>query len=226
MNKIDVSIKKMDKRVKQVLIQDKSLLSFWARYFSSKNDASIFIQNCLKKLMTRRMMLRVEWYVNIADNMPKIQENRPALQIVFLIAIAESIARKRFTKEQANGLGSKKLVLDFFKYITDSDKKELNTKFKRSLTSTGYHKLYTSSIIKILYQIRNDAVHGEEYWGFSLVDKRIHKDADEPHWRLMTSGWLGTIKRKRRITLETKFTYKDLRDIFIRTAIQNIQSKF
>jgi|SRR3989338_2579710 len=226
MDEVDISIRKANKHIKQMLAQDKSSLSFWSRYFPTRNDASDFMKNCLKKLLTRRMMLRTEWYVEIADKMPKIHDSRPALQVIFLVALAESIARRRFTKRQAYQLKSKGLIINFFKYITDPDKKELETKFRRSLTSTGYHQLRISSIVRILYQVRNDAVHGEEYWSFSLVDIRRHKDAHEPHWRLMTSGWLGTTKRKRRITIETKLTYENLRDIFVRTAIQNIQSKF
>ena len=114
-------------------------------------------------------MLRVEWYVNIANKMPIIRDSRPALQIIFLIALAEGLASKRFTKKQAIELGSQKLVLNFFKYITDLDKKELEMKFRRALTQERHHKLYTSSIIRIIYQIRNDAVHGKDFWGFIPV---------------------------------------------------------
>ena len=226
MDEIDKAVREIDKHTKKVLAQDPSILSFWSRYFSSRKEASKFIKDCLKKLSTRRMMLRVEWYVNIANKMPIIRDSRPALQIIFLIALAEGLASKRFTKKQAIELGSQKLVLNFFKYITDLDKKELEMKFRRALTQERHHKLYTSSIIRIIYQIRNDAVHGKDFWGFSLVDKKRHKDADEPHWSLMTSGQLGTIKRKRRVSLETKLTYENLRDIFVRTAIQNIKSEF
>ena len=224
MDEIDISLKKMDEHVKKVIAQES--LPFWLQYFPTQADASDFIKNCLKKFLTRRMMLRTEWYVEIADKMPKIHDSRPALQVIFLVALAEGIARRRFTKKEADDMGPTQLVIDFFRYIIGSDKKELEMKFRRSLTSTGYHQLYISSIIRILYQVRNDAVHGEDYWDFSLVDTKRHKDAHEPHWRLMTSGWLGPRKRKRRITVETKLTYENLRDIFIRTAIQNIQLKF
>jgi len=100
------------------------------------------------------------------------------------------------------------------------------TKFRRTLTATGRQTLRFSSIIRILYQIRNDAVHGEEFWKFSLVDKKHHKDVKEPHWSLLTTGRLGTKKRKREVHIETRLTYENLRDIFVRTAIQNIESKF
>jgi len=219
-------MEKINEKTKQFLAQDKSLLIFWSKYFISENEASFFIQNCFKRLLTRRMVLRVKWYVDIANEMPKVQDSRPALQVVFLVALAENIARRKHTKKQADALGSQKLVLEFFSYIQDSDKKEFEKKFKRALVSIKHHRLLISSVVKILYQVRNNAVHGEEYWDFSLVDKKRHTEADKPYWSLITNGWLGTRKRKRRVTLDIKLTYENLRDIFIRTAIQNIKSEF
>lgn len=194
-NALIVSLKKLDERTKQGLVQDEDLLIFWSKYFSSRAETSIFIKNCLRKLSTRRMMLRVRWYVDIANGMTKVRENRPALQVVFLIALAETIARRKFTKKQADTMGSLKLVLNFFKHITNSDKIELEKKFKRTLSSAKYHKLHISSVVRILSQVRNDAVHGEEFLGFSLVDKKRHNEADNPYWSLITSGWLGTKKK-------------------------------
>ena len=99
MDEIDISIRKANKHMKQMLAQDESSLSFWLKYFPTRNDASNFIRKCLRKLLTQRMMLIAEWYVNIADNMPKIHDSRPALQLIFLIALAEGVAKRRFTKK-------------------------------------------------------------------------------------------------------------------------------
>src|SRR3989344_5505486 len=220
MDEITKSLKELDKHTKKVLAQDPESILFWSKYFSGKEEAILFIKNCLKKLLNRRMMLRTEWYVGIADSMPKIRDSRPALQVIFLVSLAEGLAGARSTKRQANNLGSQKSVLDFFKYIAKSDREELMTKFRRTLTATGRQTLRFSSIIRILYQIRNDAVHGEEFWKFSLVDKKHHKDVKEPHWSLLTTGRLGTKKRKREENIETRLKYENLRDIFVRTAIQ------
>lgn len=224
--KTRVSFKKLDEHTKRFLEKDKSLSNFWSKYFSNKYETGLFIKNSLRKLLTRRMMLRVKWYVDIADGMPKVRDSRPALQVVFLVALAESVARRKFTKKQADSLGSQKLILDFFKHLQNSDKEEFGKKFKRALVSIKHHRLSISSVVRILYQVRNDAVHGKEYWGFDLVDKKRHSDSDKPYWSLITTGWLGTRKRKRRVNLDIKLTYEDLRDIFIRTAIKNIESKF
>lgn len=220
-------IKKLNEHTKKLSTQDKELLVFWSKHFSNEEGTSVFIQNCLRKLSTRRMMLRVKWYVDIADGMSKVRDNRPALQVVFLVALAEAIARRKLTKKQANTMGgSQKLVLYFFKCITDSDKNLFAKNFKRALISTKHHELRISSVVRILYQVRNDVVHGEEYWGFSLVDKRRHEEVDKPYWSLITSGWLVKKYKKRRVTLDIRLTYEDLRDIFIRTAIKNIESEF
>lgn len=81
-----------DAQTRIYLSQDPELISFWADYFPSREDAIVFIKRCLKKITTRRMMLRVKWYVDIANRMPSVRDSRPALQIIFLVAMAESIA--------------------------------------------------------------------------------------------------------------------------------------
>ncbi len=213
--------KESKENVKKSLMNDKELFCFYNKYFSSKDETTSFIEKCLNKLYTHRMMLRVKWYTDIADEMSKVKNSRPALQISFLVALAESIARRRHTKKEVNNLGSQKLVLDFFTYVSNSDKDELCKKFKRLLAPKGNHKLRTSSIVRILYQVRNNVVHGEEYWEFSLLNAD-----EESHVSLITRGRLGKSKRKRNVNLEIKMKYAELRDIFIRTAIRNIESKF
>lgn len=43
-------------------------------------------------------------------------------------------------------------------------------------------------------------------------------------YEVMTMAWLGKKKNRRREYPEIKLTYPELRDIFIRTAIRNIQT--
>lgn len=204
------------------IMHDDELLLFYTEYFSNKDEASRFLKKCLKKLSTYRMMLRVKWYSDIANGMPKVSDARPALQIVFLMALAESIATRRYTKKQVICLGSQKLVLNFFKYITRSDKFELERKVKRLHDA---QKLRISSIVRILYQVRNDAIHGEEFWNFSLLNKDFQRKEGGPQ-SLVTSGLLGRKSKKQRVILDVQLTYEDLRDVFIRTAIKNIESEF
>ena len=77
--------KEIDNQIKKQLITDPDLNKFLAPEFSNRKDREDFIKECLKKQKTRRMLLRAQWYTEIADDMDKIRQSRPALRIIFLI---------------------------------------------------------------------------------------------------------------------------------------------
>lgn len=208
-----------DRQVREQIANSDEYIDFYRPFFSSRNETRKFLYKCLQKITTRRMMLRVVWYVDIADQMPKVKQGRPSLQIAFLISMAEQIARRRYTKTQANRLGSQKLVLDFYSYVTTSDKTLLESRVRRLLGPRPTSPLRFTSIIRILYDVRNRVFHGLDFWSFSL---------QKPQGRtnLITSGWLGKMNRKRRVSLDVSLKYKDLRDLTIRTAIENIKLLF
>lgn len=191
-------------------------------HFDNDVKTKLFIKECLKKITTRRSLLRLQWFSEIADGMEEIKGNRPALKLVFLMALAEGVATKRIGLSASREMGSQKVIHEFFKYISKADKTKLTYGIRRSLIGTRIHKLNFSSIIRILYQLRNDAVHGIDFWSFSLVNERSDK------WgkiAMLTEGKLGTIKNKRRISLTVNLYYQELKDIFIRTAISNISAQ-
>lgn len=220
--------RKLSIAVKKGLIEDKDLNNFLNPFFDSKIATKNFIKQCLKKLKTRRMMLRAQWYAEIADGLGRVRNNRPALQIIFLMSLAEGVTRLRTGAVNNDGVGSKKMIHDFFKFTTTEDKKILSQKFQRALVSVKHHKLRFSSAISILYDIRNKAVHGDDFYSFSLLSEQKKKefvDGGYTTYGMMTSGFLGK-KRKRRVPLHIVLTYKELRAIIVRTAIQNIYSFF
>ncbi len=214
--------RKIDEAVKQGLLEDKDLHNFLEPILHAKSDREDFIKKCLKKISTRRMLLRAQWYTEIADDQQKIRQGRPALRILFLLGLAEALAKKRIGNQH---LESFKAIQEFFKYISVSDRNVLQTSFKRTLLHPRQPMLRFSSILRILYDIRNRAVHGDDFFSFSLMDKERKKEhAHFSSFGLITSGYLGPRKRKKRISLDIKLTYEELRDIFRRTAIANIQS--
>ncbi|MDP6625895.1 MAG: hypothetical protein QGG87_05530, partial [Nitrospinota bacterium] len=155
-----------------------------------------FIKKCLKRLKTRRMLLRAQWYVEIADGQEKVRQSRPSLRLIFLMAMAEAVAKER--------KGSTKLmpweaIEEFFKYISPEDKRALHMGIKRTFLGPRHHNLRFSSILKILYNVRNSAVHGEDFFSFPLMSK---KDKEESvgysSYSLNASGCLGTRKRKKK----------------------------
>ena len=193
-------------------------------FFAGRKEREDFIQKCLARLKTRRMLLRVQWYVEIADGVGKVKQNRPALNLIFLMAFAESIAKQRTGKNSNDSLA---MVKDFFKYISEEDSRLLQYGFRRTLLAPRTQRLRFSSIVRILYDIRNRAVHGEDFWSFNLLqkeEKEKFKQEKYTDYGMLTSGSLGKRGKKRRVSLDTSLTYEDLRGIFIRTAITNIQS--
>ena len=168
--------------------------------------------------------MRVQWFCQIADGLELVRKNRPALQIVFLVALAEGIAKQRVGKKMGSFLGIKEF---FKKYINASDKKHLEHSFRRSITGPRLHKLTFTSQLRILYEVRNRVVHGEEFWVFFFMGKKEkeryikEKFTDYAH---LTEGWLGKQNRKRRVSLEMTLTYEEFKNIVIRTAIANINA--
>src|SRR5258708_860470 len=216
--------KKIDDLSKKGLLVDEDLHDFLKPIFPDISERTAFIKHCLKKLKTRRMLLRAQWYTEIADDKEKVRNNRPALKIIFLLALAEAIAKTRIGK---NKIESLKAIQIFFQHVLPEDKKIITQNFQRALVKIKHHNLRFTSIIRILYDVRNRAVHGEDYYSFSLLDKdEKEKHKDYTDFSLITAGSLGKKYKKRRVPLDICLTYEELRDVVRRTAIENIKRFF
>lgn len=212
----------IDEAVKRGLLEDKNLHNFLQPVFNSRSGRAVFIRKCLRKISTRRMLLRAQWCTEIADDQGKIRQGRPALRIIFLLGLAEALAKKRMGNRS---LQSFKAIKEFFRYISASDRNILCTSFKRTLLRPRQPTLRFTSILRMLYDIRNRAVHGDDFFSFSLMDEDTKKEqAPYSSFGLITSGYLGSRYRKKRVSLDIKLSYEELRDIFRRTAIANIES--
>lgn len=224
MDEITKVIRKLDKLAVKGIFVDPKLNRLLTPFFIGRKEKEGFINKCLTRLKTRRMLLRIQWYVEIADDMRKIKQSRPALNLIFLMALAESIAKQKMVKNSNDSLAA---IKEFFKHISEGDKKILQRKFKRALLSPKTPMLRFSSIVRILYDVRNRAVHGDDFWSFSLLQqeqKESYEQEKYTDYGMLTTGSLGKRGKKRRVSLEIALTYEDLRGIFIRTAITNIQS--
>lgn len=234
----DINIwRKIDNQVKKALVGDKELSNLLVPFFESNSDSKQFIRKCLKKRKTRRMLLRTQWYSQIADGLDVVKDNRPALQIIFLMSLAEGVARLRTNNDDDYTVSSLLMIQEFFSYIYTQDKNLLTQKFRRSLVKLKHHNLRFSSVIRILYDIRNKAVHGNDFYSFSLLNEKQKKefiDGGYTNYCVMTSGFLGKIgttrsgriRKKQRVPLDVSLTYQELKDIIVRTAIGNIRSCF
>jgi hypothetical protein len=213
--------KKIDELTKAHLTTDSDLNFLLEPLFPEEKIRQDFIKNCLKKIKTRRMLLRMWWYIEIANDMSMVK-NRPALQIVFLVAMTEGVTRLGLDD---NSMETKLIIKAFFFNINDEDKDFLLKNIKKSNLSIEHEALTFLEIIEILYDIRNSAIHGSDFYSFSLLDQERKKEyaVDYSDYGIMTSGRLGSRNQKRRVSLDISITYEELRDIFKRTAVNGIQ---
>lgn len=101
----DDAIKKLNELGKKVIASDKRLYDALRPYFDSVDEVEKYIIKCLRKLTTRRMLLRVQWYVELAEHINKAREARPALPLIFLMAMAENTIRYPLSKAKARSSG-------------------------------------------------------------------------------------------------------------------------
>lgn len=214
------SIKELDELAKKAILKDRGLGIFLSVKFSDKATKEAFIKKCLKRDRTRHMLLRAQWYIEIADDMRKVRHNRPALSVIFFLSMAEYLIKEGEVNKR---MRSEDAIKKFFTFISADDKKILEANFRRTLLNVRHHNLRFSSIVSILYEVRNKAVHGEDYFSFSLLnadDKEKHKDYT--NFSMITEGYLGPRYKKRRQSLEISLAYEELRDIMKRTAVSAI----
>jgi hypothetical protein len=204
---------KVDELVKEAMVTDEARNKYLIPIYPQKGDREKFIRKCLTKQKTRRMLNRAQWYSEIADAMEEVKPRKTALKIIFLMSLAEGVSTLKIGKKESKSLGSFKTIKKFFEYISDDDKQRLIKNIKNLSSSSSSKNLRFSSIIRLLYDIRNKAVHGEDYFSFSLEAGMI------------TSVKTGK-KNKRHKVINTSLAYKELRDIFRRTAIANIEAIF
>lgn len=215
---------KANKSIVKEISTDEDLHKLLQPFFIDKSEGNNFIKKCLIRLKTRRILLLLQWYIEIADDMKKVKQNRPALCLVFLMSLAESVARQRMVVSNNYSLAT---ISKFFECISQEDKESLQRGFKRALLGPKTHTLRFSSIVRILYDIRNKAVHGEDFWSFNLLKKEEKEKYQQERYAsygMITSGSLGKRGKKKRVSLDIALTYEDLRDIFLRTAIANIKT--
>lgn len=186
-------------------------------------ETESFIERCSKNDRTNRMLNQICWLTDIADNLPKIKERRPALQVVFLMTAMECIAKIRLDEEEANEISSFGAVKEFLKFISEGDKKDIEAKFQRQIEENPHDKeLDYQDIIKILYNVRNDVIHEGMFYDFFFATEENKQE----NVSQQNSGNLGNKQNKEIIWLSVKLTYKEFRNIVVKTAIANIKSLF
>jgi hypothetical protein len=141
------------------------------------------------------------------------------------MSLAEGVARMRL-KREGDSRDSKAMIHAFFSLIPKEDKNRIRRDFRRALIQIPHHQLRFSSIVNILYDIRNRAVHGDDFYSFSLLDrtkKKEYVDGGYTSYGILTLGGWKTKRKRVSVSLDIKMTYEELRAVFVRTAIANIK---
>lgn len=193
--------------------------NFLKPVFPKQEEMESFVTKCDRKENARLALLNAAWYTAIADGQEKVRHSRPPLRIIFLMAMAEYVAKQRV----GGKLRSFDAVEEFFACISDGDKDLLLKTMRRSIVPPAQEGLTLQLILEILYNVRSGAVHGEDYFSFALMDEEEKKKYGAESFAIITTGYTGRGSEKISVDLDTTLTYEELRDVFRRTAIENIK---
>lgn len=186
-------------------------------YFANEADFSKFDKRSDKLKCTLRSKNHIIWLIEISDGLMTMKPGRYALGVVFLITIAENIINLLFSLK-----GSRARVNMFFDHISDTDRSKLLNGIKRVDSNGITHDFRLPTIIDILYNMRNRMIHEGIYYETSLNEKTNDFNFSVMTWgyryrRKMGRGYCQTVH------LDIGLTYQELKDIFIYTALRNIE---
>lgn len=188
----------------------KELSDFLKSYTAIVGDAKSFIEKCCRRNKTRKSLLRTSWLTDIADQMQNINPRRPALSIVFLVILAETITRLLFAQFSKNN-GPRKRFKKFFEAASNEEKAFLLCGIQRYDGTS--RKFRFNTLLDIIYNLRNQVFHEGRYFDFFF---------HEPQWQgTIVTGYAG-IKRLRKVSLDMTLSYENFRDVFVKTALRNI----
>lgn len=185
----------------------KDLISFC---FSDETEVEKFSAKCLEKKRTRRMLNRLQWFVELSD----FQEY-DSVRILFLIAMAETnikLLNDRFSENSDETSDVRK----FFSRFTEQDKSELQKYFFRTDRFLNKKPFEFNRIVDILINVRHRVVHGKNHYDFRFYDRSDNAIN-------IILGEIGKKDKKRGIQYELEITYNDFRKLMIKNAIENIK---
>jgi hypothetical protein len=142
-------------------------LEFLKDAFKDPSEAEIFInkvesldaQECKAKIVLLQAV-RMVW---LSDRIDEVARNRPALQLLFYLIVAEAVG-KIVAGYSGEGQSRYRVRLFFEDICSDSHRKVLNQSFQKEDLSW----LNVRETIDFLYDVRCDVVHEGQYFNFTL----------------------------------------------------------
>lgn len=190
----------------------KELSDFLNRYVAIVGDVESFIEKCYKRNKTRKSLLRTSWLAGIADQMEKIEPGCPALRVVFLVILAETITKLLFRKSSRN-VGPRKRFKTFFEAASDEEKALLLCGIQKYDGTS--RKFRFNTLLDIIYNLRNEVFHEGRYFNFFFHEAQRQGT--------IVPGYTGTkASRLRKVSLYMTLSYENFRDVFVKTALRNI----
>jgi hypothetical protein len=178
---------------------DNDVDNFLKPVFSEQAEREFFVARCDENESARLALLNAAWYTAIADGQDQVRHSRPPLRIIFLMAVAEYVAKQRVGSD----IGSFEAIKEFFTYISDEDKDLILRTMRRSIVSAPQDGLTLQLILEILYNVRNGAVHGEDFFSFALMDEEEKKKYGAESFAIITTGYTGRGAEKISVDLVT-----------------------
>lgn len=214
-----MNYEKYDKKVRSEISKDKVLISIIQPFLEKDEDPKGFIVKSLENRKGRSIILRLKWFLEIANGIEEIKPGRPALKLIFIMALIEGVSR---IKEENDDLKSIDAINKFFELTNEDSKKYILENFKSTITEKK--EITFDDFLEIIYDIRSRAVHGNTFWEFSFMDKDT-KEKEPDYFSFVISGYLKSKEdsKKKRITLDIKLTYDEFEKIIIDTVIRNIK---
>jgi hypothetical protein len=167
-----------------------------SKWFSDRVEGAPDVQRPVKEVF--HQAARLTW---LGDRINEIAAGRPALQILFYLITAETIAKLTY-KFEGRGRSREYVHAFFEKLCGRGDQLSLTGAFTESLSR---RPLSLSEAVDLLYDVRCDVAHRGMYYVFTLpLDRQDYPE-------LVNTGDM---------TVETMFTLGALRQIVLRGAIR------
>ena len=205
----------MNSKKESIICSYPDFAIFLKPYFKNKKEISDFFNKCFLNKKTQEMWASLYYfslaYVDLVSC--KSSKNNIAYLNLILIGLVERIHSIKIGKKESLKIGSKQIIIRFFRNTPKEDKKMIEEKI-RPFDGKAFK---FSEIIAILYNRRNQLAHGKDFWWSNHIFCPFVFD----YW--ITHIEYGSRKNKKFCVIETSLRVKDFKNLIVKTAIIDIK---
>lgn len=190
-------------------------------FFTDEESLQAFLSEAMKNQEAHRMLLHLDWYTELADLIEAIRPERAPLRLIFLLAGAENLMRKRAALEKnsvdANHMKSWDVISQFFAALSQDNQNRLLRGVRRPLGDEKGVEFSIEEIVRILWQARNDAAHGVDFYTFQTPESPEVADGG-----LLTEGRMN--RDEDFFPLDMQITFEEIQNIILETALEHVKA--